>query len=73
MHPEEAARRSEIARKYGDRPLTAPEWKGDALVAPCALCLHHPGAGYGDGSGLCRGCGGAGFQVLAVRNTTRKV
>lgn len=46
-----------------------PVWIGDALVARCAKCAKKPGARYADGSGICHGCNGAGFHVLARRAT----
>lgn len=52
--------------------MAEPRWIDDALVVDCAKCSHKvAGAEYGDGSGLCPGCRGAGFHVLAVRGTAR--
>lgn len=37
-----------------------------ALIVACAYCHRHPGSKHDDGSGLCPGCSGSGWHVLAL-------
>lgn len=38
----------------------------ELMVSRCLACYEHPGSTHGDGSGVCKACGGSGWHVLAM-------
>jgi hypothetical protein len=54
-----------------ERPCWVRSGRCRALIVRCAACLDHRGSRYSDGSGICEGCEGSGWKLLAKNIAVR--